>query len=97
MSKKPFVPPTPYVDFPSKESVDELSKMSKKDIKKFEKSEACRKYIDPIRKFEKESRKERRRNWWKNNWIALLSLLFAFIAAIPVIIQGIVSILKLLT
>lgn len=35
-----------------------------------------------------------RTEWFKNNWIALLSLLFAFIAALPVIIQAIYYILK---
>ncbi len=32
--------------------------------------------------------------WLRQNWISLLSLLFALIAALPVIIQGIDSILK---
>lgn len=32
--------------------------------------------------------------WWKNNWINFLAMVFAFIAAIPVIIQGIEKILK---
>lgn len=32
--------------------------------------------------------------WWVNNWIQLLSMIFALIAAIPVIKQGIEIILK---
>lgn len=32
--------------------------------------------------------------WWSNNWIQLLSMIFALIAAIPVIKQGVEIILK---
>lgn len=96
MSKKPFVPPIPYVEPPSEETIEKLSKMTKNDIKNFKKSDAYTKYVAPVLKAEKESRKKRRKEWWKNNWIALLSLLFAFIAAPPVILQGIIAMLKLL-
>ena len=96
MSKKPFIPPIPYVDPPSEETMEKLSNMTKKDIKNLKKSDAYKKYVVPILESEKESRKKMRKEWWKNNWIALLSLLFAFIAAIPVILQGISAMLKLL-
>ena len=95
MSKNPSVPPIPYVEQPSDESVEALSKMTKNDIKKLRKSAAYQKYVAPVMKSEKENRRKRRVEWWKNNWIALLSLLFAFIAALPVIIQGIISMLRL--
>lgn len=93
MSKKPFVPPMPYFEPPSEETLEHLSKMN---IKDFKKSDAYKKYVIPVLKEEKESRRKRRAEWWKNNWIALLSLIFAFIAALPVIIQGISAMLKLL-
>ena len=44
----------------------------------------------------KERKRQFRKNWFKDNWIALLSLLFSFIAAAPVIIQGFLTILRLL-
>lgn len=44
----------------------------------------------------KQEKAERRRKWWAQNWIALLGVLFAFIAALPTIYQVIEAILKLL-
>lgn len=32
--------------------------------------------------------------WWKNNWVSFLSMIFAIIASIPVIMQGIELLLK---
>lgn len=32
--------------------------------------------------------------WWKNNWISFLGMIFAFISALPVILQIIAYILK---
>lgn len=96
MSKKPFIPPLPCVDLPSQEAVDLMKNMTKKELRKFKKSDAYRECVQPVIDRRKLQRKQARKEWWKNNWIAILGLIFAFIAAIPVIIQGIASILKLL-
>ena len=96
MSKKPFVPPLPRVDLPSQETVDALANMTKKERRKLQKSAAYKDAIQRAATRRKTQKKLVRRDWWKNNWIALLSLIFAFIAAIPVIVQGIAAILKLL-
>lgn len=93
MGKKSYVPPLPHIEPPSQETIDKLSSMTKKDHKEFTKSDAYKKYVQPTLEREKQQRRTRRKVWWKNNWIALLGLIFAFIAAIPVIIQGIETIL----
>lgn len=51
------------------------------------------KYVKPLKRRDKERKRRNRRRWWRDNWIAFFSLLFSFIAAIPVIIQGIETIL----
>ena len=52
------------------------------------------KYVQPSLDREKEQKKSNRAQWWYNNWISLLGVFFAFIAALPVIIQGFETILK---
>lgn len=96
MSKKPFVPPLPHLDPPSQEAIDTLAGMTKKERRKLQKSAAYKDAIQRATSRRKAQKKLARKDWWKNNWIALLSLIFAFIAAIPVIVQGIAAILKLL-
>lgn len=54
------------------------------------------KYIKPSLDREEEQKKSRRAQWWSRNWIALLGVFFAFVAALPVIVQGIATILELL-
>lgn len=96
MEKKPFVPPAPYIDPPSQQTIEMLSQMTVRDQKAFKKTDFFKRYAAPTLERRKLQRKQATKNWWKNNWIAILSLIFAFIAAVPVIIQGIDSILKLL-
>lgn len=47
-------------------------------------------------KRDRQRKQSSRKKWWRDNWIALLAMIFALIAAIPVIIQGIAAILELL-
>ena len=68
--------------------------MTAKERKQFKKTKAYKKYVKSFIDREKKQRRSARHEWWKNNWIALLGLLFAIIAAMPVIIQGIETILK---
>lgn len=89
MSKK-FVPPLPQIDPPGKETIESLKHPSK------EKEERVKAVTKPIRKQEKNIKRAARRKWFANNLIDLIGLLFAFIAALPVIIQGIDAILRLL-
>lgn len=86
MSKKPFIPPIPYVEPPSEETMEKLSKMTNKDIKNFEKSDAYKKYVAPVLKAEKENRKKRRKEWFWSKGIVILNTVFALIAAIAAII-----------
>lgn len=96
MRKMPFVPPMPYAPEISQEAIDNMKNMTKKERKQFKKSDAYKKYVQPVIDMERKAKRDSSRSWWKNNWISLLSLVFAFIAAIPVIIQGISAILQLL-
>lgn len=63
-------------------------------VKKYEKrlSEQKQRKIDE----ELKRKKERRSEWWRNNWVPFVAMIFAFISALPYIIQGIETILKLL-
>ena len=96
MRKTPFVPPIPYAPEISQEAIDNMKNMTKKERKQFKKSDEYKKYVQPVIDMERKAKRDSSRSWWKNNWISLLSLVFAFIAAIPVIIQGISAILQLL-
>ncbi len=96
MSKKPFVPPIPHVDPPSQETIAALESMTKREQRKFKKSAVYKKHVLPVIKQDKAGRKKARAKWWKNNWIALLGLILALIATVPVIVQGVAAILRLL-
>lgn len=96
MDKKPFTPPAPHIDPPSQETIEKLSKMSKKEWRKKRKSLAEKKYIQPVLERERKMKNQKILDWWKDNWVSFLSMLFALIAAIPVIIQAISAILELL-
>lgn len=86
MSKKPFIPPIPYAEPPSEETMEKISNMKKKDIKNFKKSDEYKKYVSPILKSEKENRKKRRKEWFWSKGIVILNTVFALIAAIAAII-----------
>lgn len=45
------------------------------------------KYVLPVIQREKKRKRDRKLRWWKDNIISLLSLLFAFIAALPAIFE----------
>lgn len=90
---KRFVPPAPHIE--TKEDI--ISSLDGSRLSGSSKNEKVQKYVARYREHEKLSKREARRKWFADNWIALLSLLFAFIAALPVIIQGIGTLLKWLT
>lgn len=95
MRKKPLITPDMLPKFDIDFNDADLELLSSKEWQKqFKKSKAYEKYVQPMYKEEKERRKQYRRNWWKNNWIQFLGLIFAFIAALPVIFQAICYILK---
>ena len=88
MSKSSFVPPLPHIDPPDDET---LEKMQNTDYSKNLKVQ------NAIRQSKSDDKKRKRRSkiqWWKDNWIQILAMLFAFIAALPVICKGIASILR---
>ena len=66
---------------------DNMEPITEEQRRQFKKSNAYRKYVKPVIDREKKQKRSKRIQWWKDNCIALLSLIFAFIAALPVIIQ----------
>lgn len=98
MGKIPHMPPNiPIPDFP-KLSEEEIQSIDWKEatknpvMKKYEKrieEQKQRKAADEIKR-----KKERRSEWWRNNWVPFVAMIFAFISALPYIIQGIETILK---
>lgn len=90
MSKNNFVPPLPNIKPPSEETIKKMQNLSPEHKKHVQ--EAVRKTFDR----EKQLGKDHRHKWWASNWISLLGLLFSAIAALPVILQGIETILKLI-
>lgn len=83
--KKPnnFVSPLQTADFDK----TNLPNINQEDKKYSQSSVAYQKYILPIKKRDKEMKRLKRKKWWKNNLIPLLGLFFAFISALPVIID----------
>ena len=90
---KRFVPPAPHIE--NKEVI--IASLDGSRLSGSSKNEKVQQYVARHQEHEKLSKRKARRKWFADNWISLLSLLFAFIAALPVIIQGIETILKWLT
>lgn len=98
MSKIPYIMPNILPPEVPKLSEEELKNIDWENIKqnpamqKYEKRIAERKQ----RKADEElkRKKERRSEWWRNNWVPFVAMIFAFISALPYIIQGIETILK---
>lgn len=89
-NNKNFTTPLQNTDF-DKNNIPELTP---EDLERFKKSKAFREYVLPIQKNDKEYKRIRRKEWWKNNLIPLLGLLFAFISALPVILDAVEYILS---
>lgn len=76
----PKLPDIKDVDF------SDIESMSKDD---FEKTEAYKKYILPYINYSKLVKRIDRRNWWKNNWIAVATLIFTVLTFAVTILLGI--------
>lgn len=82
-NSKRFTPPLQSTDL----DTSYMSNISSEDLKEFKTSSAYKKYVRPIVEQDIKVKHSKRINWWKYNFIPLLSLLFAFISAIPAIID----------
>lgn len=98
MSKIPSVPPNiPKPEVP-KLSEEKLQNIGWENVKqnptmqKYEKRVAERKQRKAAGELKR--KKEQRSEWWHNNWVPFVAMIFAFISALPYIIQGIETILK---
>ena len=90
---KRFVPPAPHIE----NGEDIIASLDGSKLSGSSENEKVRQYVARYRDREKISKCAARRKWFADNWIALLSLLFAFIAALPVINQGNGTLLKWIT
>ena len=64
------------------ENIDFEHLASKEFQKDFEKSKAYEKYIKPMLEREKAQKKQKRKDWWKNNFWNIINTLIAFVALI---------------
>lgn len=100
MSKTSYTPPNipiPKIPKLSEEELknidwDKAKQSENPTMQKYEKRIAERKQ----RKADEELKRKRKRRseWWRNNWVPFVAMIFAFISALPYIIQGIETILK---
>lgn len=90
MSKRVIVPPVQYIDQPRQETIDKLSNMSRKDRRRFKKSESYLRHIKPVLDREKEKRKSVFHKWMWDKGIVILNTILALIAAVT----GIIALLR---
>mgnify|MGYP003295646583 CR=1 FL=1 len=90
MGNKPFTPPIPHIDPPSQEAIDTLNSMTPKDCRKFKKSSAYKKHVQPVVNRDKARKRQARKEWWWSKGIVILNTLLALIAAIT----GIIALLR---
>ena len=90
MSKKPFVLPLPHIEPPSQESMDALKSMTRRERRKFKKSKAYRKHIQPVIYCDKVRKRQLQKEWWWSKGIVILNTVLALIAAIT----GIIALLR---
>ncbi len=64
------------------------------DIKEFKKTDAYKKYCLPAEKRRVQAANQKRRLWWKNNWISIINLVIAVITLISTIAFGLLQMLK---
>ena len=83
-----FFSPLDQVDLPD---INAIKNVSDIDKKQFKKSKAYKKYVLPAKKREKDIKKANRINWWKNNWIAITTLIIAIITLATTIIFGLLQ------
>ena len=90
MSKKPFVPPIPHVDQPSQETIDALESVTRRERRKFKKSAAYKKHVQPAIDCDKARKRQSQNEWWWSKGIVILNTVLALIAAIT----GIIALLR---
>ena len=86
MEKKPFVPPTPYIDPPSQQTVEILSQMSVRDQKAFKKTDFFKRYAAPTLERRKKQKRQCLQEWWWRKGIQIVNMVLALIAATASII-----------
>lgn len=75
-------------------TIDNLTTMSNKDFKELNKASLQSEYQQRMKRILREEKSSSRKKWWKDNWMQFFAMIFALIAAIPVIFQLIESILS---
>lgn len=76
------IPQLPKIDI-SPKSIEEIKNTDKKE---FEKSEAYKKYCVPAKEKIKKLKRQKRKDWWKNNWIGIVTLIITAITLIITIL-----------
>lgn len=84
------LPPLPKYEIPS----EIIEKIKDIDVDKLKKSEAYQKYCAQTKKRYAELKKQNRINWWKNNWIGIVTLIATVLTLIATVLFGLFQILK---
>lgn len=88
MDKIPFTPPTlPPLN---EEDIKNIKKINRKEFKN---SYAYKKYIQPNRERRKKQKTDKRKKWWKDNWINISTLIVAVLTLIATILFGLIQLL----
>lgn len=90
MSKKPFVSPIPHIDPPNQETIDTLEITTRRERRKFKKSAAYKKHVQPVIDCDKARKRQLQNEWWWGKGIVILNTVLALIAAIT----GIIALLR---
>lgn len=87
-NRKPFITPDmlPHID-PDLDNVDFDKLASEEFQKEFKKSNAYKKYVKPVIDRENAAKKQKRKNWWKENSWNIINTLIALAALIISLLQ----------
>lgn len=78
--------------FPTPKITPEIAKkIQTTDKKEFKKSEAYQKHCAPVKKRHIQLKKQNRVDWWKNNWIGVVTLFVTILTLIVTVLFGLLQ------
>lgn len=82
-------------DLPNNEITPEIIRQIKEtDIEELKKTEAYKKHCLPSIQRHEKLKKQNNINWWKNNWIGIVTLIITTISLITTVLFGLLQLLK---
>lgn len=83
------IPPLPKIEI-TPEMFEEIKNTDKKE---FEKTDAYQNYCLRVKKRHIQLKKQKRVEWWKNNWIGIVTLIATILTLIATVIFGLLQLL----